>query len=94
MQSAKKLKEKLAKIDAVTDSLLTTAMKAALTGDTVEYSLDDGQMVTKQTFRNVEDIEKAITAFEKLRNMYSSRLNGRVRRIVDSKNFPNTYGTY
>lgn len=84
---ASTLVEKIARINAVITALETTALKAAETGNFNEYWLDDGQTKIKTVYRNPADIERSITAFEKIRQRYINQLNGRVVRLVDGKSF-------
>ena len=87
IDSATSLCDKITRIDAVIDGLLTNALKAAATDNIEEYSLNDGQTIIKTIYRNAESVMKSIKAFEALKQLYVNRLNGRVVRLVDSKNF-------
>ncbi len=81
------LREKIARIDAVITALETTALKSAATGNLSEYWLDDGQTKIKTVYRSPAEVERSITAFEKIRQRYINQLNGRVVRLVDGKSF-------
>ncbi len=87
IQSATTLKAKIVRIDAIIVALEDTMLKAAGTGNLEEYSLDDGQVRIKMTYRNTEEVIKSISDLEKIRQMYVNRLNGRHIRLVDGKNF-------
>jgi len=87
IQSETTLAAKIAKIDAIIVALEDTMLKAAGTGNLEEYSLNDGQVIIKTTYRNTEEVIKSITDLEKIRQMYVNRLNGRHIRLVDGKNF-------
>lgn len=78
---------KITALDNIIGALMTTALKAASTGNLEEYSLDDGQTKIRTMYRSVDQIEKAITSFEKIRQMYINRLDGRMVRLIDGKNF-------
>ncbi len=78
---------KITALDNIISALMTTALKAASTGNLEEYSLDDGQTKIRTMYRSVDQIEKAITSFEKIRQMYINRLDGRMVRLIDGKNF-------
>ena len=69
--------EKITRLDAVITELEGAALTGAGSAHLEEYWFDDGQSKTKVTYRTVESIMKAITAFEQLRQMYINRLNGR-----------------
>ena len=88
IQTATCLKDKIAKMDAIIEALEATALTAAANDNIEEYQLNDGQIVIKTIYRGVDAIFKSIWAFEKLRQQYVNRLNGRMVRLVDRKNFP------
>ena len=79
------LEEKVTRIDAVIDALMTTALKAAGNDNIDEYWLDDGQTKIKTIYRGADALMSSIRSFEQLRQMYLNRLNGHVVRLVDSK---------
>ena len=87
IQSATTLKAKIVKIDAIIVALEDTMLKAAGKANLEEYSLDDGQVRIKTTYRNTEDVIKSIKSLEAVRQMYVNRLNGRHIRLVDGENF-------
>lgn len=89
IDSAKTLREKIVRIDAIITALETSALKAAETGNISEYSLDDGQTKIKTAYRSPVDVQNSIDAFEKIKQRYVNQLNGRVMRLVDSKSFIN-----
>lgn len=78
---------KIAAIDNIIATLLTTAATAAGSDNISEYSLNDGQVIIKTLYRGSDSIYEAIKNFEKLRQFYISRINGRVIRLVHEKNF-------
>lgn len=87
VSSATTLREKITRIDAIITALEAAALTGAATGQLTEYSLDDGQTKIKTAYRSMDEVMTAIMSFEKLRQMYINRLNGRMVRLVDSKNF-------
>jgi hypothetical protein len=87
IDSADTLKDKITRIDAVIDALLTVALKAAANENITEYSLNDGQTQIKTAYRGSDSVMKSIQAFESIKQMYVNRLNGRHIRLMDSKNF-------
>lgn len=80
---------RVVRIDQVIDALLTTAADSAAsgTGNYKEYSLDDGQTKIRTVYSTIADIYASINALEKLKQLYLNRINGRVFRLVDGKNF-------
>ncbi len=93
INSATTIKAKIAKIDAVIDMLLESALKAASTDNLSEYSLDDGQSKIKTVYRGSTGVAQAIEIFEIQKQRLINQLNGRITRSVDSKNL-NRYGRY
>jgi len=87
IQSATTIVGKIAKIDAIISALEDTAIKSAVNEHITEYSLDDGQSKIRTIYRGTAAVLKSIQAFEQLKQMYVNRLNGRVTRLVDGKNF-------
>lgn len=85
IEGATGLKDKITRIDAVIDALLTNALKAASNDNISEYSLNDGQTIIRTTYRGSESVMKSIRAFEGLKQIYVNRLNGRMVRLVDGK---------
>lgn len=87
------IKSIIKKIDNIINSLLDTALKSVLNGDTVEYTLDTGQTKINKVFSSTSSVTKAIEDYRKLRQVYANMLSSRVIRLVDSKNFNNgNYG--
>lgn len=89
LETKSSIREKIIAIDAIIDALLVSAADAASNEGITEYWLDDGQTKIKTVYRSSESIFKGITAFQRLRQIYVNRLNGRVSRLVPSKSFPN-----
>ena len=87
LDSRTSVKAKITAIDAIIAALLTTAVKAASGENITEYWLDDGQTKIKTVRRTSKEIEASIAAFERLKQYYVNQLNGRVFRLIDSKNF-------
>ncbi len=87
IQSAATLKAKIARMDAIIVALEDVALTAASSDNIQEYELNDGQVKIKTEYRGVDAVFKSIKAFEQLRQIYVNRLNGRMMRMVDGKNF-------
>jgi hypothetical protein len=87
--SCKDNQAKIAAIDAVIDALLITAASAAANNGVSEYMLNDGQTIIKQVYRNSQEIYNSINGFEQLRQVYVNRIQGRMVRLADSRNFIN-----
>lgn len=86
VQSFQDIKQKIAAIDEIIAALFVSATAAAAGESVTQYSLNDGQTIISATPRSVGQIKQSIVAFEQLRNMYASKINGRVVRLVDVKN--------
>ncbi len=91
VQSKKSMEDKLAAVESIIDNLMLMAADTAGTSNYSEYYLDDGQTKISTKYRSVMDVQAGILAFERLRQMYLNRLNGRVMRLVDSKNLRRWY---
>lgn len=82
--------EKVTAINQIIDKLMLLAAQSAEnpSGQVVidEYEINDGQSKIRTRYRSFADIEKSIMAFERLRQMYINRINGRLMRTVDSRN--------
>lgn len=89
VQSGTTLRAKILKIDAIIAALETSALKAAAKNSIQEYTLNDGQTTIRTAYRSAAEVSASITAFEQIRERYVNKLNGRVVRLVDGKNFRN-----
>jgi len=87
VDSCTTLKQKIAAINAVQDALLTTAMKAVEVGHITQYSLNDGQTIIQETYRNSKEITDAYNGFEVIKQMYVNRMAGRLTRLMHNTNF-------
>ena len=85
IDSATDMEDKINKIDVIIAALLDLSLAAVGKQDIVEYTLDDGQTKIRTEFRGMSAILRAIDDYEKLRQRYFNRLNGRTFRLVDSK---------
>lgn len=83
IETATCLKDKIIKLDAIIAALEDAALKGAETQDIDEYWLDDGQTKIKNVFRDPNAIFQAILNYDKMRQIYINRLNGRGMRLVD-----------
>ncbi len=81
------LAAKIAAIELIQEALLTTAMRAVEQGDISQYSLNDGQVIISTTYRNSTEITNAYNSFERIKQMFINRKNGRMIRLVDYKTF-------
>ena len=87
VQSKTDLLGKIAALDAIIVALENTALTMAANDDIQEYSLNDGQTIIKGIYKGSIAIATAIDKYEAIRNRYVNRLNGRMVRLVDGKNF-------
>lgn len=85
IQSSTDLCDKIAKIDLIIAALEDTALSSAANDNIEEYWLDDGQSKIKTKYKGTDEIFKSIYSFEKMRQIYVNRLNGRVVRMVSSQ---------
>ncbi len=78
---------KLVAINTIIDRLMAAAAGGAGNEGISEYWLDDGQTKIKKVYRSTASIFSAIQTFEQLKEMYINKINGRVVRLVDHRNF-------
>jgi len=57
--------------------------------DIEEYTLDDGQSKISTKYRDIASVIKAIGDYEKLRQMYINRINGRIVRLIPANSITN-----
>lgn len=79
--------DKIIAIDAIISKLEELALISAGTINIDEYSLDDGQTKIRTKYRSGADIATSIMDFMRIREIYVNRVNGRMVRLVDSRNF-------
>lgn len=89
LQSCTTLQAKITALDNVIAILESQLLTPASSGnDNIsEYQLNDGQTIIREVYRGTKGITKALESMEMLKQKYVNRLNGRVHRAVDSKNF-------
>ena len=92
LQSKTTIPAKIAAIESIIDALELTAASSAGSENISEYWLDDGQTKIKTVYRGLQSIYDSITAFERLKQRYINRYNGRMVRLVDGKNFQRNTG--
>lgn len=81
--SATDIKQRLQRVRDIIASLYVAMGSAAANTGIEEYSLNDGQTIISEKYRNPDAIRSAIKGFEALENNYLNKLNGRVIRLVD-----------
>ena len=86
------LRTRIARIDAIITALEETVLLAATNATVTDYMLDDGQTKISETYRDPAAVAVAINAYERIKERYINKLNGRVFRAVDSKNLNGRYG--
>lgn len=86
-QTRQQIKNKIAQIDAIIESLYATALKSVETGNMVLYELDTGQTKTRVQYSDMGSVTRAIENYEKIRTMLQNKLLPRIVTLTDSKNF-------
>ena len=89
VDSATKICDKIVKIDLILDALLTNAMIAAGDDNIREYSLNDGQTIIRTEYSGTDSVMKSYQSWEKIKQIYVNRLDGRMVRLVDGKSVNN-----
>lgn len=87
VESCTTMKAKIVAIDAIIDKLLVTSLRSVGNDDISEYWLDDGQTKIKTIYRSSTQASSAINIFERIKQRYVNRLNGRSVRLMDSQSF-------
>jgi len=87
VQSKTSVEDKINAIDVIINRLLDMQLLSIEQVGTQEYMLNDGQVQIRNVYRSPEQIATAITAYERLKQQYVNRYNGRKFRLMDSKNF-------
>ena len=89
IQSYTTLQAKIIALDNIISLLEGQLLTPATTGsDNIsEYQLNDGQTIIREVYRGTKGITQALEQMEMLKQKYVNRLNGRVHRLVDGKNF-------
>jgi len=82
-------REMIASIDTIILTLMGAIAKAATTGNMEEYKLDDGQTKISVRYKDVEALTASFNGLIKMKQYYINSLNGRMTRLMDSKNMPN-----
>jgi inhibitor of KinA sporulation pathway (predicted exonuclease) len=85
--SCKTLDARIAALNALIDKMLITSVAAAESGHLEEYWFDDGHVKIRSKYRNVAQMEAAITGFQRLLDLYTNRKTGRHTRLMDQSNF-------
>lgn len=78
---------RISEVDNLIDSLFTTAMTSVQNGSIAEYEIDSGQSTSKVKYTTLSQVTDAISKYEKIRSLYENKLQSRVVRLMDSKNF-------
>lgn len=87
MQTPTQIRTKIAQLDVIIASLYDIALKSVSTGNFVRYQIDTGQTKQDVEYSSTESVIKAIEGYEKLRQMLVNKLQPRMFRLMDSKNF-------
>lgn len=78
IENATSLEQRLERYEQIIEALeLQMVNVGAGNSDIEEYTLDDGQVKISTTYRDVNQIAKAIQGFEFLRQKIINKLNGR-----------------
>lgn len=78
IESKTTLLAKIAAYDLIITGLENAMLLAVESGYLKQIEFDDSMMKVRTEYRSVEDVAKAMLGYEKIRQMYINRLNGRV----------------
>lgn len=87
IESKTTLQEKVTAIDKLIDAMIASLADYAAGQNSAieEYQMDDGQMKIRTRYRSPKDVDAAVLSFEKMKQMYMNRLNGRVFHLRDNR---------
>lgn len=83
IQSSATLIEKVQKIDAIIEALENLALKSAEGADISKYMLNDGQTTISTEYRSPLEITNSLYQYEKIRQGYLNKLDGRCTKLID-----------
>lgn len=86
-QTTAQICAKIVLLDALIDSLYTTAITSVGNANIVEYEINTGQTKQRVEYSTAKQVTDAIENYERLRDMLRVKLTPRVVRLSDSKNF-------
>jgi quinol monooxygenase YgiN len=89
ISSAADLQTKINRIDTIINALLDAALQHAGNSGYIAYTINDGQSIINMQYRDMAALQKSIAAYETMKELYVNKLNGRVMRLVGSKNLIN-----
>lgn len=84
--------DRVNKINAIIDSLIDAQIEFQADPNKQEYGFDDGQTKIKMVYRDIAAVAAAIVVWERTKQIYLNRYNGRMGRLMDSSAFPNWNG--
>jgi hypothetical protein len=89
LESKTTLQERISALDVLIDKLILSTAEAVegMNPSVSEYQLDDGQVKIKTSYRNIDDVLAGVKALEQMKQMYVSRLCGRVVVLRNSQIF-------
>lgn len=83
IDSAQDACDRLLRVEALIDSLIDAATRAALGEEISEYNLDDGQTKIRSVSRSVSEITKSIDDLMRLKNLLKKQINGHITQLKD-----------
>ena len=86
VRSATSLVEKIEKIDQVIIGLLDLAVSQIANADIKMISTDTGQSKIMTQYRSMDEVLTAIKNYEDLKEILSSKLNGRTMKLIPRGN--------
>jgi hypothetical protein len=91
LETADSIKAKIDRLDTIILSMMDALARGVLNGEKGGYRFEDSQVKIETEYRDQNAMVKTIEALERLKEMYrvimEKNANGRMTRLVDSKNF-------
>jgi len=91
IESATTLEERVRRICAIIEALELRQVAVIGNEDVQEYSIDDGQVKIKTSYRGAKQIAEAIQAYEVIKQRILNKLNGRQMVLRDWRGLNGDY---
>lgn len=86
-RNSAEIRAKIVQIDAIIESLFTTALISVGNADIIEYEIETGQTKTKVEYSTPGQVTAALKVYEQMRVYYQNLLTPRVVRLMPNNNF-------
>jgi len=77
IQSASSIQDRIARLDQIITALELRMIDNSENLNIEEYRINDGQIQIQTEYQDLDNIQKAIFGYERLKEKYINKLNGR-----------------